>query len=1382
MIGRWGRVALVAGLVGAGVVLTPTAPAAMAAVDPLPNPPITKACGIDLTLVLDASGSVNSAHAVEDVRSAGQAFLDGLKGTSSSARVLQFATASEELASRQIIDDASLSQGGAFGKAIAAYYNPKPPVTGIGVHTFRGGNYDPRQANSWTSNSSDQYTNWQQSLKQTAEDTPKLVVYVTDGDPTAYDFDRPGDPFYHAAQPYDIGIKTDGNSDALAITMDRAVEAANAVKTNGSRMLAVGVGSALNNSASQQRLTQISGPDIASTVADFDIETTDVALVKNYSDLAQAIRTVVLDLCSPSLTIQKLAQTAGNADYRPAQGWSFTTTPTVTPPGFDWVLPDTAPATSKTVLTDSNGYAQFQWEPQAEAATSTALVSEILQAGYTAGRPGADNDFRCEAKNVNNVVRVITGDLDTAGPNPAFNLDPIGNEIVTCSVYNSFNYAPAIAITKTNDPTAVRGDLNPGQNVTSTYDVTNPGNTPLSPVTVNDDKCGPVTPILTDGHNTGDTNQDDHLDPVETWRYTCTDEVTGGGGTSVETITNTATARGVDPAGTVVTAVDTATVDVYTPEITLTKLVDGQPSVTVELTDPPTQVTYTYAAQNTGNTPLGSVTLADDTPPCTSPTRDADPNGNEILDVGETWTYSCQATPTASVTNTATVTGTPLNPAADNQPFPDPNPAVSATDTARVQVVEPGLVLTKTVDHDLVIPGTPVIYTYTAQNDGDVDLRNDTGDPAWIADNACSPVSGVPSNDDNQGDTNDDDLLNPGETWTFTCSRTINELTQNTATIVAQPVVDGNPVGGPLTRVDRALVRVLTPAIDVVKTNTTPVVLNPDATPVSGPDFDHVPPPRPATFVYEVTNPGDVPLAEVTLTDDTCASVGFVGGDENTNNLLDVDEVWNYTCTTVVPGAALGQPSAQVTNTATAAGTPTVPDEDLTGEPINATDTAETTVIHPDFEITKTASQPVVRAGRPVVYTIAVRNIGDVPLKFATLNDDKCAPLEYVDGDTNGNDLLDGVNDGDPETFTFTCTRTLDLPPAPATEDVNTVSGTLIDPLGNGYKHGATATVHVIDPEIALVKSVSSPLVPAGTGVTYGFDVTNAGGSPVPVDDVLAQVVLVDVSDPAVPSCARPTLIAKTGGNQDDLLDRDPAETWHFECQATIDEPTTDIAAVGAIGGTTAGLTLPVVDFDAAFVQPFTPAITVEKSAEPTELPDGGGPVTYTYTVRNTGDVPLADVTSRITDDTCSPVTYVSGDDDGDGLLDTPTSLFEDSADETWTFTCTTTVNATTTNTVVVTGTPTGPGGELLCGTDSINPQIVSCDTTGSDTAMVDLAGTPTAPPTTPVNPDQPDGSLPDTGTSGIGTMLAGGAIALMLGGLLVALARRRGLADRIEP
>ena len=128
----------------------------------------------------------------------------------------------------------------------------------------------------------------------------------------------------------------------------------------------------------------------------------------------------------------------------------------------------------------------------------------------------------------------------------------------------------------------------------------------------------------------------------------------------------------------------------------------------------------------------------------------------------------------------------------------------------------------------------------------------------------------------------------------------------------------------------------------------------------------------------------------------------------------------------------------------------------------------------------------------------------------------------------------------------------------------------------------------------------------------------------------------------------------------------------------------------------------------------------VIKTAAPTELPVGGGPVTYSYEVRNTGDVPLAGVAARLVDDTCSPVAYVSGDLDGDGLLDSPNSIFEDAADEVWIFTCTTMVAATTTNTVVVTGSPTDDLGVALCGPSRLSALRVApaCDVTDNASAV----------------------------------------------------------------
>jgi uncharacterized repeat protein (TIGR01451 family) len=127
------------------------------------------------------------------------------------------------------------------------------------------------------------------------------------------------------------------------------------------------------------------------------------------------------------------------------------------------------------------------------------------------------------------------------------------------------------------------------------------------------------------------------------------------------------------------------------------------------------------------------------------------------------------------------------------------------------------------------------------------------------------------------------------------------------------------------------------------------------------------------------------------------------------------------------------------------------------------------------------------------------------------------------------------------------------------------------------------------------------------------------------------------------------------------------------------------------------------------------PAIHIVKTPSTTVTPTGGGPVTYTYVVTNTGNVPLSNVT--VTDNKCSSVTYVDGDTSDNGLLDLT---------ETWTFTCTTTLTATTTNI----GTANGYDGDTKV--------------SDSDTATVTV---PVVPPPPPPNPPTPTPTPTPSGT-----------------------------------
>lgn len=1374
-----GRIAaaLVIGLLPGVAVAAPAA----GAVTPTANPPIEQSCGLDLTLVLDASGSVASSHAVEDVRDAASALLHALSGTSSTARVTQFATLAEELAARGQVDDEALERTGPLGESLQRYYNPLPPrPANRAIYQYRSG--PVQQAGSYrASSSSTQYTNWDGALHQVRDDAGELVVFVTDGDPTAFDLDQPGDPF-DGSTPPDVAVHGGGGAVAQS-GLDRAVTEANAVKATGARVLAIGVGGALSSAASQSRLRQISGPQV---VRDADLGSVDslndidVALVRDFGDLSAFMRGLVLELCSPSLTVRKLAQTADDPAYEPLQGQQVTVTPTVpSGTGFAWILPDTSAAVSKSDGTDVNGFAQFQWEPVPPEASSVAEVAEATDPDRVPGRPGVDDDYRCEARDADGGVRVVTGDFADPG-DPRFVLDPIGQEVVTCTVWNSYDYQPAIAVTKSNTPTVVRGDLDPPATVTSSYAVTNPGNAPLDSVGLVDDRCGPVVPVPVTGDNAGDTDADGLLDVGEQWSFTCGTPVTSGAATAVRSLVNTVEAHGLDPRGTRVTDTTTASVDVHVPAVTLVKTVDGADEVQVGPTD---AVTYRYEATASGSTPLGSVGLVDDQAACASPTRgpDAPGDGDAVLDLGETWVWTCTTTPGQDVVNTATVTGTPLDPGT-GLAFVGTNPPVTATDVASVDVRVDGVVLTKVPSPDVVLldagdapPPETVTYTFTAENTGDDPLTRDGAaptDPGWVEDTLCVGATVYQGGDDSPANG----LLDPGETWTFTCDQAIDEGTVNVARIEGLPT-DGGGTPLPLPSVvdlAAAYVPVLRPQVEVLKAALRPVVLDPDADAVAGPD---TPAPRAAEYGYLVSNPGDVPLQLTTLDDDTCAPLTLTAGDTDLDGLLDPGEVWEHTCTTPLEREQSSTPpgdgSGLVRNTVTVTGSPVVGGSvvvDPAKHP-SATGTADVLVVEPGLALTKTASAAVVRAGDDVTYTVEVTGTGDVDLTPTAVTDDACAPLTFVGGDTDGDGRVDGAN-STPETWSWTCTRPVPAPTPPATADTNTASVRAVDPLGNAYVAQDSAEVEVVTADVDVVKSPDLLLVPAGTDVTYTFDVTNTGTNPDPALDALGEVEVADVAVPALPDCVEPTLVARLGGDQDALLERDPDETWRYRCTARTDDWTLDVAVVGAVGGLAVDQRLEVLAADVALVGVFRPAVTVAKSASAAELAAPGGDVTYTYRVRNTGDVPLADVADRITDDTCGPLRYASGDTDGDGLLDTPDSLFEDAADETWTFTCTSPVRTTTTNVVEVLGSPVGPTGLALCGPGAVDGLVDDpCDVRASSTATVRVL--PAADPVTAV----PGGSgqVAATGAGGTGPLLAWAAALLAAGSGALALRRRAG-------
>ncbi len=232
----------------------------------------------------------------------------------------------------------------------------------------------------------------------------------------------------------------------------------------------------------------------------------------------------------------------------------------------------------------------------------------------------------------------------------------------------------------------------------------------------------------------------------------------------------------------------------------------------------------------------------------------------------------------------------------------------------------------------------------------------------------------------------------------------------------------------------------------------------------------------------------------------------------------------------------------------------------------------------------------------------------------------------------------------------YTCTVTnndIAVPPAVSTSGTTSGGGSSVP----------------IPPLIDVVK-VPSPLsLPGGPGpVTYTYTVRNPGIVP------LSNVTIVD------DSCS-PLILVSGDTNANQKLD--VSETWTYDCFVTLSQTHTNtVVATGWYNGISAA------DIASATVVVgvplIPPLIHVTKVPNHLSVPVGGA-VTYTEKITNPGTVPLLDV--HLTDDKCAPVTYISGDTNRDSRLDT---------NETWTYTCKTTLLQNTTNTATATGTANG--------------------------------------------------------------------------------------------
>ncbi len=732
-----------------------------------------------------------------------------------------------------------------------------------------------------------------------------------------------------------------------------------------------------------------------------------------------------------------------------------------------------------------------------------------------------------------------------------------------------------------------------GDTIAYTFTVTNTGTVTVDGIAVADDVVGAVTCDVT-------TLAPGAVATCTAGPYaiTAADEAAGE-------VVNTASASGTGPGGDPVPSNEDSTTTPVVPSapaLTIDKVAGDPVDVNGNgITDLGDTIAYTFTVTNTGNVPLADVAVDD--PKVGAVTCD-------VTTLAPGAVATCAAAPyvitqadvdNGSVDNSATATGTPPGePAVPSEPDTtttptDPSPALTLEKTAGAPV--------DVNANGLTDAGDTIAFTFTVTNTGNVTMTDVVVDDPKVGAVTCDVTTLAPG----------EVATCAAEPYVITAADQDAGSVDNTATASGtDPAGDTVPSNEDSTSTP---VVAPAPALTLEKTAGAPVDVNANGITDAGDTI---------AFTFTVTNAGNVTMTDVAVDD---PKVGPVTCDVTT---LAPGEVATCAAEPYVITAA-DQDAGSVDNTATASGTDpagdTVPsNEDSTSTPAEAS--------APSLTLDKSAGDPVdvngngvTDLGDTIVYTFTVTNTGNVPLADIAVNDPKVGAV-ICDTTT----LAPGA--------VATCTSD---PYAITQADVDngsvdnsaTASGTPPGEPAVPSEPDTTTTPTDRSPALTLEKTAGAPvdvnangITDAGDTIAFTFTVTNTGNvtmTDIAVDDPKVGAVTCDVTSLAPAAVATCTAAAYTVTADD-------------EAAGAVDNTAT------ASGTDPAGDTVPSnEDSTTTPVEPSAPSLLFEKTAgTPVDvdgdgLTDAGDTIAYTFTVTNTGNVPVADVT--VTDPKLGPVT-----------------------------------------------------------------------------------------------------------------------------------------------
>ena len=659
---------------------------------------------------------------------------------------------------------------------------------------------------------------------------------------------------------------------------------------------------------------------------------------------------------------------------------------------------------------------------------------------------------------------------------------------------------------------------------------------------------------------------------------------------------------------------------------------------------------YDIVITNTGNVPLTNITVTDNNPGVSFTSS----NSIAFLDVDDSVTITAEYTITladinhGSVTNSATATcdfeGQTITDVSDDPQSGTGNADDDPTVTYLEQIPE----LSVYKDDNLPISpqglgvGDVITYTIIVENTGNVSIDNIN-----LVDNNATFTSGtMPIN-----------LLNPGETASFTATHTITQIDLDTGWVINQATATGNFNGNTVQdlsddtdfnnngdihetggRDDTTITNLIqTPQLEVLKDDNGWDVLTPRSLNVGDP----------IDYTITVRNTGNVTFPSVTVTDPNATITG-----STIINNMGPGQTFTFSATHIVTQADLD--AGIVSNQAQASGdfngvTITDYSDDTdpnSNDPGNGNTPTDTYLVqNPGFYVTKTDIYPYsnpqsLAVNDVITYYIKINNTGNVTLTNINVVDNNAV--------IQGSGTIASINAG--SSAVIIAHHTVTQADIDAGEVINqaeasfTFNGTTYTDLSDDLDSTApnngdddpTITLIEQKPEVEVIKDDNRAYIvlPLNVGdvINYDIFVTNTGNV------TLTNINVVDVNasnltgTPIITLSPGDTahLTAEHTITQDDIdagvVENTAIATLQFNTQSYQDlsddnDPDSPTPGVGD-------------DPTRTFIEQ-RPELTVTKDDRYQLIPQNLNPgdiITYDIAVTNTGNVTLTniDITDNI--------------------------------------------------------------------------------------------------------------------------------------------------------